>query len=253
MWAVFLKEGNYQYNNVIYTQGVPQLVPIKDEARISQSGVFLCADKKEDLESFKVGSGETIKAAETELPKDYTGKNILVKRLAALGDIIGTLGACQNIKNLNSDCNLVLACKKEQHSLVELFDCVDEVIDYADSKKMKQFSRFPIILDFYNVIEGNPKRSSIDYYNLYKDRLGSEFKNRNVVLPKLNKNKFISCDDFLNKNLIEKNKYIILHTGGSSNLRKWENNKWLRLALDIVENTRYKVVFTGNYLDFFYT
>jgi glycosyltransferase involved in cell wall biosynthesis/ADP-heptose:LPS heptosyltransferase len=250
MWALYLGEDSYTLNGVSYVKGIPQEVNTGDEPRISSCGRFLVSESREFLDGISVKSRLYQKSPLHEIPESFKNLSILVRRCGGIGDMIGALSVCELLKNIEPTCITVIACREEHFSLVSLFPCVDKIISFDDARKAEKYMECDVIVDLVNSVENNKKRFTTDYYDLYRDKLGKNFEKYPVIVPEVDLSRTPSVDVFLKERRLSENNFVILHTGGSSGLRRWGETNWKSLAYRITRDYGVPVIMTGASYDF---
>lgn len=252
MFALYLGEDTYEYNGVSYVKGIVQEISKGDESRIEASGKFIVSETRESLDGLAYKPRTYLKSPIHAIPETYTDYNIMFKRSGGgIGDIIGVLSTVELLKK-DQNFKSTIACADSLHSFIRLFPCVDEPMSFADARHAEKYMNCDVIIDFVNTVENNNDRKVRDYYDLYKEKLGGNFKNKPVVLPKFDLNRTDSIDQWFNDRRLAQDNFIIVHTGGSSNLRKWNASNWKALCYKIVNETNYKVVITCTELDYYF-
>ncbi|RLG45165.1 MAG: hypothetical protein DRN81_02635 [Thermoproteota archaeon] len=256
---VLVKFKQYKYKSIEYKQFVPAEPPEEDEPYLKQTGYFLWyEDYSKVPEIYKspnfLPSG---KLPANRLDIDLSNKRILFKRNGGFGDVIVVIGAIEAIKRKFPTAYISLACQDWQFPVARLFPAVDSLVYYRDSRSFSTICSYDVLVDFTGVIEDNVGRKRIDYYTLHRDFLIEKYKAtflKDICIEPPHMDFSLLPEDevsaYLSSLRLYKGEYVVLHAGGSSILRRWNNVKWKSLAYYITSNSDKKVIFVGSKYDF---
>tara|TARA_R100001510_G_scaffold15082_1_gene12440 strand:+ start:20145 stop:21368 length:1224 start_codon:yes stop_codon:yes gene_type:complete len=152
------------------------------------------------------------------LPSNWEGMKICLLCDTGLGDVIIVSAGLKTLKSVN--CEVTIAVKPHQISLVKELEGVDHVIACRDADLYRK--NFDVLLDFEGVVATQAHIREGSYYSLVEKWFG---------FP-------IGLGNFANiyRNPIpryEGRSAIYLHPGASNPNRRWKDSSWKELAYEI--------------------
>lgn len=212
---------------------------------------------------------------------DVSGKNILILRLGALGDIVHTTVIAQAIKNAYPNCKITYCVEDRYAEVIENTSYIDKIIPY-DTKQRKKFGynlklalmlrkeKFDVIFNLTNALRNNiislivnPKTLIFhkkdrnihvveNFFNTASERIDNLTLPQNLSLGVCQK----SFERVKNDISAYKRPYFIFSPGGSSDKNRqgriWNKNYWIMLGNLLVQEFGGTVIITGakNELEF---
>jgi len=180
--------------------------------------------------------------------KPYTGqsldeKTILVFRTGGIGDL---LFIQPNLIYLKSkyDCKIKFACGPQYQSMVETWDCVDEVLDLPFEAKHLYQSDYHVL--FEGVIERCKEAETVNAYNLFSRWLGLNLPDQLLVPKQDPKEEMIDeCMKQLEKWNLQVDSFILMQIRASSPIRTPRPSFWLNVINELTERG-HNIVLTDN-------
>ena len=180
--------------------------------------------------------------------KPYTGqsldeKTILVFRTGGIGDL---LFIQPNLIYLKSkyDCKIKFACGPQYQSMVETWDCVDEVLDLPFEAKHLYQSDYHVL--FEGVIERCKEAETVNAYNLFSRWLGLNLPDQLLVPKQDPKEEMIDeCMKQLEKWNLQDDSFILMQIRASSPIRTPRPSFWLNVINELTERG-HNIVLTDN-------
>jgi ADP-heptose:LPS heptosyltransferase len=161
---------------------------------------------------------ENLKDPVYSLPSNWEGMKICLLCNTGLGDILIISAGLKTLKSV--DCEVTLAVKPHQISLVQELEHADHVISFRDADLYKR--NFDVVLDFDGVIATQFHIREGSYFSLVEKWFGFPIG--------LGKFKSISRNPIPR---YEGRSAIYLHPGASNPNRRWKESHWKELAYEI--------------------
>jgi ADP-heptose:LPS heptosyltransferase len=171
------------------------------------------------------------------------GKTILVFRTGGIGDL---LFIQPNLIYLKSkyDCKIKFACGPQYQSMVETWDCVDEVLDLPFEAKHLYQSDYHVL--FEGVIERCREAETVNAYNLFSKWLGLDLPDKYLVPKQDPKEEMIDeCMKQLEKWNLQNDSFILMQIRASSPIRTPRPSFWIDVINELTERG-HNVVLTDN-------
>jgi ADP-heptose:LPS heptosyltransferase len=201
--------------------------------KIKDTGKFITiTDDNVDINGFFIESNEP----ENFLPQDWTGKNVCLKIVGGLGDVVVVASLVASLKT--KECLVTLAIRDNQMELFSKVEGVKDVIDASDLNNPKIKSKYDIVLDLNHAFIFGGKIVDLDYYKAVHKKAGIEYTGGTA--------KFNIEDEPIK---FLPNPIVAIHTGASNPIRRWSNEKWKTLAYSLVSKGL-SVLFFGDITDF---
>ena len=175
--------------------------------------------------------------------QDVDGKTILVFRTGGIGDL---LFIQPNLNYLKSkyDCHIKFACGPQYQSMVETWDCVDEMLDLPFEAKHLHQSDYHML--FEGVIERCKRSEVVNSYNLFSEWLGLNLPD-NLLIPKQEpKDELIDeCMKILESWNLQNETFILMQLRASSPIRTPRPEFWLNVINELTD-IGHNIVLTDN-------
>jgi ADP-heptose:LPS heptosyltransferase len=182
------------------------------------------------------------------LYKPYFGENldnktILVWRTGGLGDLLFIQPNLIYIKEKHPTCKIKFSCGPQYRSMVESWDCVDEILDLPFS--MSQLIRSDYHILFEGVIERCKEAETENSYVLFSKWIGLNLP-KELLIPKQKPKEdlVLICKEILNQFNIT-DKFIILQLRASSPIRTPSNEIWSKI-IDYLTDLGYLIIITDS-------
>ena len=200
----------------------------------------------------RVGSQKFLKPSSIKFKnvyRPYKGqelddKTLLVFRTGGIGDLLFIQPNLLFLKERYPTCTIKFACGPQYQSMVETWDCVDEVLDLPFSFTHLAQADYHAL--FEGVIERCKMSENINAYNLFSEWLGLNLPDE-LLLPKQEaKPEMVNfCMDKLKEWNIEPGKFIMVQARASSPIRTPRPKIWLDM-IDILTDKGYKIMLTDS-------
>jgi len=171
------------------------------------------------------------------------GKSILVFRTGGIGDL---LFIQPNLKYLKSkyNCTIKFACGPQYQSMVETWDCVDEVIDLPFEAKYLYEADYHVL--FEGVIERCREAETANAYNLFSKWLGLNLPDQLLIPKQEPKEEMIDeCMKILEEWNLSNESFILMQLRASSPIRTPRPAFWLEVVNQLTEKG-HNIVLTDN-------
>lgn len=155
--------------------------------------------------------------------KPYTGqdldnKSLLVFRTGGIGDLLFIQPNLIYLKNKYPTCKIIFGCAKRYQSMVNQWDCVDEIISWPfQLNKMIEIDYHAI---FEGVIERNAESKKVNAYRLFTRWIGLNLEDK-YLIPKQSAEEFSisECSRVLKTLGLKENNFVLLQPRASSQVR----------------------------------
>jgi len=175
--------------------------------------------------------------------EDVEGKTLLVFRTGGIGDL---LFIQPNLNYLKSkyNCHIKFACGPQYQSMVETWDCVDEVLDLPFEAKHLHQSDYHML--FEGVIERCRRAETTNSYNLFSEWLGLNLPDELLVPKQFPKEEMLDeCMKILEDWNLQDDSFILMQLRASSPIRTPRPNFW-KEVIDGLTDMGHNVVLTDN-------
>ena len=175
---------------------------------------------------------------------DLTDKTILVFRTGGIGDLLFIQPNLLYLKEKYPTCTIKFACGPQYQSMVETWECVDEVLDLPFSLKHLMESDYHAL--FEGVIERCKIAESVNAYNLFTEWLGLNLSDE-LLLPKQDaKPELVSfCLEKLREWNIKPNEFILMQLRASSPIRTPNPDFWKDIMNELTHRG-YNIILTDS-------
>ncbi|MFW9871702.1 MAG: glycosyltransferase family 9 protein [Candidatus Thorarchaeota archaeon] len=176
--------------------------------------------------------------------ENLDGKTLLVFRTGGIGDLLFIQPNLRYLKEKYPLCTIWFGCGPQYQSMVETWDCVDEVLDLPFTQKRLMDADYHAL--FEGVIERCKLAESVNSYNLFTEWLGLNLPNE-LLLPKQNSKpeKVEFCREKLSEWKIKDKDFILMQLRASSPVRTPRPDFWVELINKLTERG-YKILLTDN-------
>jgi len=167
--------------------------------------------------------------------ENLDGKTLFVSRTGGVGDLIFILPNLTYLKNKYPTCKIKFACGPQYQSMIENWNCVDELINLPF--ELRHIIKSDYHAFFEGVIERCKESETKNAHNLFSEWLGLNLDDKYLIphqIPK--RNKIHECQKILNNkfNLKEK-EFILLQMKASSPIRTPDPNWWLKIINELTK------------------
>lgn len=176
--------------------------------------------------------------------QDLTNKSLLIFRTGGIGDLLFIQPNLIYLKDKYPTCKILFACGPQYQSMVETWDCVDEVLDLPFSAKVLIESDYHAL--FEGVIERCKLAETANAYNLFSEWMGLSLPDEYLLPrqePKEDKVEF--CKEKLDKWNLKGKDFIVMQLRASSPIRTPRPQFWIKIV-DELTDRGYKIVLTDN-------
>lgn len=184
-----------------------------------------------------------------DLYRPYKGQNLdnqtlVVSRHGGIGDLLFILPNLIYLKEKYPTCTIKFCCGPQYRSMVESWDCVDQIINLPFSLQQFVCSDFHLFLE--GVIERCKEAETVNAYNLFSRWAGLDLPDEKLV-PKQNpkSEKVEECKKILDKWNLKEKEFIIICPRASSPIRCADPKFWIHIINKLNENG-YDVLITDS-------
>lgn len=166
--------------------------------------------------------------------QNLDGKTLVVSRHGGIGDLIFILPNLAYLKKKYPTCTIKFACGPQYQSMVENWDCVDQVLDLPFT--LQHF----VISDYHSFFEGVIERckeaETTNAYNLFSKWMGLDLPDE-LLIPKQNPKpeKVEECRKILNNWNLKSRNVILMQLKASSIIRCPNPELWIKLIDELTE------------------
>jgi len=172
------------------------------------------------------------------------GESVLVFRTGGIGDLLFIQPNLIYLKEKYPNCIIRFACGPQYQSMVETWDCVDEVLDLPFAFSALQNSTYHVL--FEGVIERCRQAHFDNAYNLFSTWMGLNLPDE-LLIPKQDaKPELVDfCLEKLAEWGLKEKDFILMQLRASSPIRTPRHEFWLKIINEL--NSRgHKVLLTDN-------
>ena len=176
--------------------------------------------------------------------EDLSGKTLLVFRTGGIGDLLFIQPNLKYLKEKYPDCTIKFACGPQYQSMVETWECIDQVLDLPFTLGELISSDYHAL--FEGVIERCELSHTVNAYNLFSEWLGLNLPNEKLIpeqKPKEDKVQF--CLDKLEEWNVDPGNFIITQLRASSPIRTPRPEFWANIINELTERG-HKILITDN-------
>jgi len=176
--------------------------------------------------------------------QDLSDKTLLVSRTGGIGDLIFILPNLIYLKEKYPTCKIKFAIGPQYNSMVQTWDCVDEILDLPF--RLQHFITSDYHLIFEGVIERCKEAETINAYNLFSRWMGIDLPDEKLI-PKQNpkSEKIEECKKILNNWNLKEKDFILMQLRASSPVRCPNPEFWIKL-IDKLNDEGYNILITDN-------
>ena len=174
--------------------------------------------------------------------QDLSNKSILVFRTGGIGDLIFIQPNLYYLKEKYPTCTIKFACGPQYQSMVETWECIDEVLDLPFHVNHLKNSDYHAL--FEGVIERCNEAKQKNAFNLFSKWMGLDLPNDKLIpkqIPK--KEKVEYCIEKLNNWNINQKDFLLLQLRASSPIRTPRISFWLNM-INYLTDKGYNVILT---------
>lgn len=176
--------------------------------------------------------------------QDLNNKILLVFRTGGIGDLLFIQPNLIYLKNKYPTCKIKFACGPQYQSMVETWDCVDEVLDLPFNFSHLMTSDYHVL--FEGVIERCKLAKTINAYNLFSEWMGLNLPDELLIPKQTPKKELVEfCLNKLQEWKVEPNKFILMQLRASSPIRTPNPIFWLNIINDLTDKG-YNIVLTDS-------
>ena len=185
----------------------------------------------------------------TKIYKPYTGqdlskKKLLVMRTGGIGDLLFIQPNLIYLKEKYPDCKITFACGPQYKSMVETWDCIDNVVDLPVDRAHFYQSDYHAI--FEGVIERCREAERINAYRLFTDWMGLNLPDERLVPKQEAKSEEREkCISILNNWGLTENNFIVVQPKASSPIRTPRPELWVKILNELTK-LDYNILLTDN-------
>ncbi len=165
--------------------------------------------------------------------QNVEGKTILVFRTGGIGDL---LFIQPNLNYLKSkyDCYIKFACGPQYQSMVETWDCVDEVLDLPFEARHLHTADYHMV--FEGVIERCKQAERENAYNLFSKWLGLNLPDTLLIPTQDPKEELLDeCMEILEGWNLQNESFILMQLRASSPIRTPNPKFWLKIINELTD------------------
>jgi len=207
-------------------------------------GVFQQLEKPKGKKLLKPASVKFKKLYRPYIGQDLTDKTILVFRTGGIGDLIFIQPNLIYLKEKYPTCTINFACGPQYQSMVETWDCVDNVVNLPFSLDELTEADYHVL--FEGVIERCKEAEKVNAFNLFSRWMGLDLPDE-LLIPRQEPDEELleKCKGILNTWQVEEGSFILMQLRASSPVRTPSHEFWEQIINEI--NARgYKVLLTDN-------
>jgi len=176
--------------------------------------------------------------------QDLTDKSILVFRTGGIGDLLFIQPNLIYLKKKYPTCTIRFACGPQYQSMVENWDCVDEVLDLPFPLSALMSSDYHVL--FEGVIERCKEAEKVNALRLFTRWMGLNLPDE-LLTPKQEPNEELLslCKEILNSWGVEEGSFLLMQLRASSPIRTPSHDFWKEI-IDELNKRGYRVVLTDS-------
>lgn len=176
--------------------------------------------------------------------QDLTNKSLIVSRTGGVGDIIMIQPNLIHLKEKFPTCKIIFACGPQYQSMIENWDCVDEVLDLPFPMSKLFSSNYHAI--FEGVIERCQEAKITNAYRLFTNWLGLNLPDDKLIPIQIpNEERIKECKDILFEWNIMDNPFILMQLRASSPIRTPSPKVW-KMIINSITNKGHRVIITDS-------
>ena len=175
---------------------------------------------------------------------DLENKTLLVFRTGGIGDLLFIQPNLRYLKEIYPSCKIKFACGPQYQSMIETWDCVDEVLDLPFTLGSLRGADYHAL--FEGVIERCKLAERVNAYNLFSEWLGLNLPDE-LLIPKQDakEDKIQFCIDKLNEWNIKPKDFLVMQLRASSPIRTPRPQFWLNMINELTDRG-YNILLTDN-------
>jgi len=207
-------------------------------------GVFQQLERPKGKKLLKPASVKFKKLYNPYIGQDLTDKTILVFRTGGIGDLLFIQPNLIYLKEKYPTCTINFACGPQYQSMVETWDCVDEVVDLPFSLTRLTDADYHVL--FEGVIERCKEAETVNAFNLFSRWMGLDLPNE-LLIPKQEPDQDLvdKCKEILHGWYVDEGSFILMQLRASSPIRTPSHEFWEEIINELNERG-YKVLLTDS-------
>ncbi len=172
--------------------------------------------------------------------EDLNGKSLLVWRTGGIGDLCFIQPNLIWLKKTYPDSRIVFSCGPQYTSLVEDWDCIDDLVDFPPASIWLHKCNYH--LTFEGVIERCVEAESTNSYKLFSRWMGTKVPEDELVPVLKTKPEYdVLVDKYLEENSIKEKEYVAIQLRASSPIRTPSSTIWKQI-IDYILKKDLKVI-----------
>ena len=177
--------------------------------------------------------------------QDLSNKKLVVWRTGGIGDLLFIQPSLRYLKKKYPTCIIYICCAPTYHSIVATWDCIDKVLDFPLSDTYLYECDYHTT--FEGVIERTEEAEKVNAYKLFSEWMGlNKISNKDLV-PILKTVPIHDeiVQDYLTKNNLVENEFIVMQLRASSPIRTPGSNCWKNIMIPLLKEG-YNFAITDN-------
>jgi len=224
--------------NVMFTQNRFRVQQLKKRANyVMGLGVYeqLKYDEQRDLKILRPSNLRFKKLYRPYIGQDLTGKKLMVWRTGGIGDLLFIQPNLVHLKELYPTCEIIIGCGPQYQSMVEDWDCIDDIVDLPFPAQYLMRANYHAI--FEGVIERCLEAHTTNAYNLFTKWLGLNLPNDKLIpIQKVKVDKLEECKKILSEFNLDNIKFTIIQMRASSPIRTPNPKVWANIIDQLTKN-----------------
>ena len=179
--------------------------------------------------------------------QDLDNKSLLVTRQGGIGDLLFIQPNLVYLKQKYPTCTIKFACGPQYQSMVEEWDCVDEILDLPFPVNEMFSSNSDYQLVFEGVIERCKQAEEICAYNLFSKWMGLDLPDE-LLVPKQYANEettMVVKEDYLKFLEVQEKDFIVIQMRASSPIRTPSPDIWRKL-INLLTDKGHNILLTDS-------
>lgn len=174
--------------------------------------------------------------------QELDDKTLLVSRTGGIGDLLFIQPNLRYLKEKYPTCKIIFSCGPQYQSMVETWDCIDEIIDLPFNFSYLVNSDYHAF--FEGVIERCKLAEKINAYHLFSKWLNLDLPSDKLIPKQEAKPEVVKeCKKWLEENELGEKQFLVAQLRASSPVRTPSLDIWKKIINVVIENG-YDVVIT---------
>jgi ADP-heptose:LPS heptosyltransferase len=170
--------------------------------------------------------------------------SLLVFRTGGIGDLLFIQPNLIYLKEKYPTCKIKFACGPQYQSMVETWECVDEVLDLPF--RLRELEEADYHMMFEGVIERCKESHTTNAYRLFSKWLGLNLPDDKLIpSQKAKPERVEECRKIINEWKLEEKSFIVMQLRASSPVRTPSNVFW-KYLIDELTDKGYNILLTDN-------